>query len=124
MLYVDYTFYKQIYKGDVLNEEQFEKYAVQALNFIINLTNNRISEQNISENIKLAICSAADVFWQKAQSAPVDISAESTDGYSVNYQSSNARQSAWNYKLISAVNLYFSPAHPLRYKGALHEYPQ
>ncbi len=121
MLYVDHMFYKENYKGVLLNEADFEKYAIRAENYISNLTFGRLNNETVSENIKLSICAAAEVFCELANSASLDVASENTDGYSVNYITAQSRQSAQQNQLLGAVNIYFPPSHPLRYRGRLHE---
>ncbi len=123
MHYVSYAFYKDDFGGTALSEADFNIFSLRAQNFVNNLCSARINEQNISDDIKLAICNAAQVFFEISQSAPCDVAAENTDGYSINYQTAQNRQHAQNAMLVNAVNIYFPPAHPLRFRGVKCEKP-
>ncbi len=123
MLYANYLFYKEEYGGNALIETDFNTFSLRAQNFVNNLCGSQINEQNISDDIKFAICNAAEVFYEIANSAPSDVAAENTDGYSISYQTAQNRQKAQNARLVSAVNMYFAPSHPLRYRGAQCEKP-
>lgn len=64
---VDYSFYTDIYKGNQIEENEFDKYIRKASNVISRYTFDRVKENTINkfpieliENIKMCICELAE----------------------------------------------------------------
>lgn len=67
MSYVDYKFYKENFNGASIPEQSFNKLAIEASRKIKCFTFNRITEDTITEDIKLATCSVADTLYKQEQ---------------------------------------------------------
>lgn len=57
---VDYKFYKETFLGDIIPEALFKKFEIKSSNFINEITFKRIDLNNITENIKMAVCAVAE----------------------------------------------------------------
>lgn len=65
MIYVDYKFYSDTFKGTNIPKESFEKLAQEASRKINCFTYGRIKEDSITDGIKSATCSVADVLYEQ-----------------------------------------------------------
>lgn len=64
--YIDYDFYKNTFKGDLISEEKFNNFAIRATSKV----RNRIFNRDISlfENeVKNATCSVAELLFNQSQ---------------------------------------------------------
>lgn len=62
--YIDYDYYKETFKGDLIPQEEFEKYATRSSNKV----RNRIFNRDISLfefEVKNATCSVADILYNQ-----------------------------------------------------------
>lgn len=62
--YIDYDYYNKTFKGDLIPQERFEKYAIKASNKV----RNRILNKDISlfeSKVKNATCSVANILYNQ-----------------------------------------------------------
>lgn len=82
MPYADYNWYKEVYKGFEIGEEQFNSVALAASKYLDRITFGKIDEADAS--VKLAMCAVADKMTALSNSS--NIASESNDGYSISYK--------------------------------------
>lgn len=62
--YIDYDYYNETFKGDLIPQEEFEKYAMKASNKV----RNRIMNKDISlfeSEVKNVTCSVAEILYNQ-----------------------------------------------------------
>lgn len=127
-MYVTYEFYKDVYNGNKLTEENFDKFMYKAENIIANYTFDRINDTTINKyppalvnKIKKCACELAefnqDVDRVNSLSIPKDdgtiglVSSKRAGEVSVSYDSSKVYSSYTNDRYVSN-----------RYKTILNDY--
>ncbi len=131
-MYIDYDFYKNVYKGDKLSEETFDRYAEKAENIISRYTFDRVKEGTINSypigvrtRIKKCACELAEFEQVLQMSNNVEEQMISTSGsgkiktrkagaVSITYDTSTAAQSYTSIgnitnKYKSILNSYLFP---------------
>nr|DAT37577.1 MAG TPA: Head Tail Connector Protein [Caudoviricetes sp.] len=93
---VDYCYYKDTYKGQLVSSDEWESYSLGACEFINELTGGRLLDFNDDKNeyVKMAICALAN--YEKANDLRKDkesISSESVGGHSRSYNASATSKS-------------------------------
>lgn len=97
MAYADYTFYTDVYKGD-MSAEEFEHWAAKADLQIDRFTRSRAAcaPESMKRALSLCCCTVADQLrtWQEqdARTQSGLVASESVDGYSVSYRTNGAGQ--------------------------------
>ena len=97
MAYADYTFYTDVYKGD-MGAEEFERWAARAGLHIDRYTSGRAAgaPESMERALSLCCCAVADLLraWhdQDARTQSGLVASESVDGYSVSYRTNGAGQ--------------------------------
>lgn len=83
--YADYEFYKEVYCGsDILDENIFKRMVIKASFFLDELTLGRIKEP--TEEIKLTVCAIADIEYKEQKENNEDqIASESVGPHSISY---------------------------------------
>lgn len=108
MAYADYSFYKNIYKGNKLSEADFDRLSERASDYIDKRTDYVLCKSGIPPDmeirIKKACCAAAETY-KSCESGGVKLS-ESVDGYSVSYAASEHRTA--DQRLDDDVQLYIA----------------
>lgn len=86
--YVDYTYYKGTFKGSKIPEAKFDEFEVRAegvLHFITFNRVKRLTDDQWTDDIKKAICSAvcamAEAGFAESKKTP-GVTSETIDGYS------------------------------------------
>ena len=62
--YIDYNYYTNTFKGSLINQEEFEKYAIKASSKV----RNRIFDRDISlfkKDVQNATCSVAEILYNQ-----------------------------------------------------------
>ena len=91
MAYADYTFYTDVYKGD-MSAEEFERWAAKADLQIDRLTTGRAASapESMERALSLCCCAVADQLrtWhdQDRRTQNGLVASETVDGYSVSYR--------------------------------------
>lgn len=93
--YADYEFYKEKFHGITVPEDAFSNASVQASSYAKYITCGRAKDSfetdypEYAEDIKLAVCAMAEVFYQesrrKSKHGGLEVASENNDGYSVTY---------------------------------------
>lgn len=118
MGYVSYEFYSQTF-GTMIPEADFSKAetkAEAAIRYLTYVNGDIFAVEN--DNVKLAVCAAAEVIYNEQQTSAAGGSAagkksESNDGYSVTYvteaQDGQTAEEALRKKIYEAIRLYLLP---------------
>lgn len=64
---VNYDYYSRTYKGTSIPANSFNKYAIDASGRVNSYTYGRITEDNISNDIRNATCEIADLIYSQEQ---------------------------------------------------------
>ena len=102
MNYADSTYYKDTYKGEVIDTSSvnFDKYAIKATQTIIKYTFNRVDENNVPDDVKMCCCELAEHIYLKdtaeveTEADKKSITSETTGGYTAHYEASADRELA------------------------------
>ena len=92
-IYADYSYYQSAFGGNIIPEADFSRCALLATVYINRVTFGRIDADNVDEKIKMACCSAAEVYFSSGQTtikAMSGISSETVGSYSVSYSTNSA----------------------------------
>ncbi len=112
MAYADYEFYKDVFKGQTIaDEENFESIELKASAYIDMITSGGITEsddENYNNKIKSAVCGVCDVLACFPDDSVVS---ESNDGYSVSYADDRRK----NILLYNTARMYLPVS--LLYRG-------
>lgn len=116
MIYADYQYYKDGFHGSLIPEKSFERNALQASQYIDNVTFGRIGS-NVTEAVKNACCAVAEVYYSGdiSQRAASGITSEKVDDYSVSYSAAE-NSDAQAERLRSAAGLWLGST-GLLYRG-------
>jgi len=84
---VDYLFYKNNFGGFRIPEENFTFYERKAAAYINAVTFGRITDDNITDDVRYAVCDAADQYFKAEKNKAVSegISMERVDDYQISY---------------------------------------
>ncbi|MGF7145300.1 hypothetical protein HNQ56_003741 [Anaerotaenia torta] len=100
--YADFTYYKDTYKGAVLDAASFDTYARSATLIIRQYTFNRVMDNNIPDDVKMCCCELAEYLSKKdaadhdTEAGVKGLIAETTGGHSASYETAEARERAHN----------------------------
>ncbi len=106
-MYVDYTFYTDIYGGSLIGKERFPLFSDMALKFIGSMV---LSPFTLDTDVKMAVCHLADIFFRDSKRR--GISSENNDGYSVNYDKNSSP-----YKMAAEIASVYLKGKGLLYCG-------
>lgn len=106
MPYADYSWYKEVYKGTELREDEFSSLALKASKYLDKITFGRIDDAD--DNVKLAMCAVAEEMLKVGIAS--HIASETNDGYSISYKNTGERES-----LYKTAGLFLPPE--LLYRG-------
>lgn len=117
--YVDYTFYTDIYGGD-MNEAAFNRAALSASQYIRSVTMNK-SDDYEGDEMKYATCELADIYGNVAQTSTggtyaqpgKEVRSVSNAGFSVTYTAEGAdgetSEALINRKAYAALRKWLLP---------------
>ena len=116
MIYADYSYYKDEFHGKLVPEESFERNALQASQYIDNVTFGRIGS-GVTNAVKNACCALAEIYYSGTVSprAASGVTSEKVGDYSVSYAAAE-NVSTQQKRLRSAVKLWLG-ATGLLYRG-------
>lgn len=110
--YADYAFYVETAHGNKIPETEFPRAALKASIFIKYMTVGRVSDSFESdypdyvEDIKLATCAAADVFYEaevrRQEHGGREALSENTDGYSVTFADVETKSGSYEERRAAA----------------------
>lgn len=103
MQYVDFLYYKEVFKGTVIpSETVFDGLEIKAQAYVDKITFGRITGEIAgTEAVKNAICAACEMQFQ--YSGHEGVASESNDGYSVSY---SGDEKAAERAMYSAAKLF------------------
>lgn len=113
MVYADYGFYASCFMGSSIKEEDFNRLALRASQFLDYYTLGKSRNNPGLENLKMACCAIAEKYQvlEKAQKAVVEslnggesVKSESVGSYSVSYQTASEKAQGANQAVIDAQN--------------------
>lgn len=98
--YAGYKFYTETFHGSTIPEAAFSNASVRASGYVKYFTSGRVLDTfemdypEYAEDIKLAVCAIAEVFFQEekrlAKHDGREIASENNDGYSVTFADSSS----------------------------------
>lgn len=124
----DYQFYQDEYFGDILTQEEFDKYATRADSYLEQLTMGRYDDPALPEEVikavKMAECAIAEQCAMEAkQSLAIyesmgagTLASESVGAHSVSYRSGAEIKQASAAEIQALVNRYLGMT-GLLYRG-------
>lgn len=95
---VDYTFYKEIYKGADISPYDFDRLSVRAVSYLESIKRCELPD---NDSVKMAICSVAEVWQQNEQGG--EITSQTVGNWSRSFAGSNKSASQ---RLFDAARLY------------------
>lgn len=99
MTYVDYSFYKDTYRGNI-PQDVFNKLSIKASKYIDYVTFNRIDK--VTEDIKLATCEVIDILYESSKKGDMEIKSETSGKYSISYADTNKTVDQKKYEVVKA----------------------
>lgn len=84
--YADFQFYKNMYGGTLVSEEEFCPLSIRCTALIDKITFQRATA---TEEVKMAMCAAMEALYCPAAGG---IASENNDGYSVTYREKSAKE--------------------------------
>ena len=120
----DYSFYKDVFHGDLLTEDNYEKYAREADTWLDQLTYGKYASPNLSESVlqkvKMAECALAELCFSMATDAASNpsIEKETVGSHSVTYRGSTDSISGWSARIRETASRYLMTT-GLLYRGAI-----
>lgn len=106
---IDYDYYSNVYRGNVIPVSDFKKYIRKAQCYVDGMIFGREPGDRI-ESVKLAVCNVAELLW--LDNSRLGISSENADGYSVSYSAADVSKNIYD-----AVAVYLADS-GLMYAGA------
>ena len=88
---IDYNYYSKVYGGSSIPESSFDKYSTKSSSQMNLFTSNRITDDNITESIKNAVCEVAELIYNqemlvnKIEDDSKEVASESVGPHSKSY---------------------------------------
>lgn len=116
MIYADYQYYKNSFKGKLIPADDFDHAAILATQYIDNVTFGRIGS-NVTDTVKNACCALAEIYYSGSVSprAASGVTSEKVGDYSVSYAAAE-NVSTQQKRLTSTAKLWLG-ATGLLYRG-------
>lgn len=109
IIYADYNFYKETYKGNIVpNEETFDRLVIGASGYIREITHNNVDKNNVIDEVKYATCSVADVLYKQETIDNNDISSESVGNHSRSFGSAKKSDREREIEKYKSAKIYLS----------------
>lgn len=87
--YVDRNYYSDAGYWVGIADDNFDRIEKKASAFVREATFNRINEENLSNDVKDAVCAVCEVLWQdeliRKQYGGREVKSENSDGFSVTF---------------------------------------
>lgn len=111
-IYADKHFYEATYLGgkEAVITTAFEYYARQASQIIKQHTYGNVSEDNVSECVKMCCCELAELIFrdESFQAQSSGVSSESVQGWSKSFESTEARKIALHNAQMECIRKWLS----------------
>ena len=120
----DYQFYRDVYLGSVLSEDDFPRYAREADTWLDQMTYGKYENPNLSESVlqkvKMAECALAELCFSMATDAASNpsIEKETVGSHSVTYRGSTDSISGWSARIRETASRYLMTT-GLLYRGVI-----
>lgn len=92
--YVDRNYYSDAGYWVGIADDNFDRIEKKASAFVREATFNRINEENLSNDVKDAVCAVCEVLWQdemlRKQYGGREVKSENNDGFSVTFVTEEA----------------------------------
>lgn len=92
--YVDRNYYSDAGYWVGIADDDFDRIEKKASAFVREATFNRINEENLSNDVKDAVCAVCEVLWQdemlRKQYGGREVKSENNDGFSVTFVTEEA----------------------------------
>lgn len=92
--YIDYNYYLRAECWNKIDNVDFSRIARKASAFVREITFNRITEENLSDDVRDAVCAVCEVLWQdellRKQYGGREVKSENSDGFSVTFVTEEA----------------------------------
>lgn len=102
MAFVDYTYYRDVFKGSRVSESDFPFLSERASEYVSYITAGRATDE--SEAVKKACCALVDEMNEMDTSG--NIASETVGGHSISYADVGAM--AKNKRLMSVAKMYLA----------------
>lgn len=89
MAFTDYTFYREAYKGDRIEENRYEQLSERANEYLVGLTLKTLDDQDV--NIKKCECAIAEVLLEYNERS--NVKSKSVGSISVAYNDKTLNES-------------------------------
>ena len=116
--YADYEYYTGTYKGAVIDAASFPRYSMKATQEIKLQTFNRVSIDNIPEEVKMCCCELAETLFKADKEDTNGIASEKVGEYSVTYTSPEAKEKQLSKSTANIINNWLAMT-GLLYRGCL-----
>ena len=123
----NYAFYRDVYLGTVLSEDDFPRYARDADSCLDQLTYGRYASPNLSpeviEKVKFAECALSELCQTMETDAAANpsISKETVGSHSVTYRDASDIASGWSARIYELAARYLLTT-GLLYRGAILQF--
>lgn len=84
MSYADYEFYKEVYRGMTVSEDDFAHYELKACAQLDSFLCCKPDEATMCDEIKFAVCEICDILCEADSHSGIEY--ERNDGYWVSYE--------------------------------------
>lgn len=92
--YIDYDYYFDAGHWVGIDDDNFDRIEKKASAFVREATFDRINEENLSNDVKDAVCAVCEVLWQdemlRKQYGGREVKSENNDGFSVTFVTEEA----------------------------------
>ena len=120
--YADYTYYTKVYLGTEITAEKFGPNVFAASALVDQMTFGRVQRLAvIPDQVKRAVCAAAECLYRSAEKSGREIASETNDGYSVTYNTAGSSQKESVADAVGKIKIYLSPT-GLLYRGFSEQY--
>lgn len=110
MIQVDYPFYKEVYAGKIIPDEDSLKQPLLKANTYLNAVMYAEPDNTELETVKLCLCEVSDLLYLdaavRAEHGGKDIQSENTDGYAVSYAS--GEENSLDVSVYGVIRRYLS----------------
>ena len=123
----NYAFYRDVYLGTVLSEDDFPRYAREADTWLDQMTYGKYASSDLSEEVllkvKFAECSLAELCLSMAADAASNpsIEKETVGSHSVTYRGSTDSISGWSARIRETASRYLMST-GLLYRGVILQF--
>lgn len=110
--FVDFEYYRDEFQGRLIQWECFQEAAERAGSYLCYVTQNRVLHQKDREEVKNALCAAAEAYYIYTTTTDKEVKSENTDGYSVSYvverKDGQIREDVLRKKMYKAIYPYLA----------------